>query len=65
MRTILLLSVVMEEGNGAWNQRDAYIALTSPLVRKKPVDEMTRLRGYLQGGMIGEMGEAGPHAVNL
>jgi hypothetical protein len=63
---IVLLSVVMEEeGSGAWSQRDAYIALTSPLVRKRTVDETTTLRGYLQGGMIGEIGEAGPHAVNL
>jgi hypothetical protein len=63
---ILLLNVVMEEGNGVWGQGDADIEdLPDPLKGKRIVDGKMTPRRRPQGGMICEMGATGPHAANL
>ena len=63
---ILLLSVVRAVGSEVWGKRGSHIGdLPGRTEGKKIVDVRMAIRRYLQGGMIGGMGGAGRHGVNL
>jgi hypothetical protein len=56
----------MEVGNDVWSKENSHIeGLSSQMEGRKIVDVMMKFQRYLRGGMIGERGAAGPHAVNL